>query len=63
MKYQYLTGIINLIATSEERSVRLGFYHQLGGAYTALFMAHAITSFEFTFYAEVSRFILDEIFE
>lgn len=63
MRYEYLTRIISLIATTEERGVRLNFYHQYEGAYTALFLAQVLTSAEFTFYAEVGRFIIDEVFE
>ena len=46
MKYEYLTRMINLIATteSEGRRVRLNFYHQYEGAYTVLFL----TDFSFT---------------
>ncbi len=64
MKYEFLTNIITLIATSNEtRGVRLNWYNQYEGAYTALFMAQAITTEEFTLYAEIGRFILSELFE
>lgn len=65
MKYEYLTRMINLIATteSEGRRVRLNFYHQYEGAYTVLFLTEAITADEFRFYSELGRFIVAELFE
>lgn len=65
MKYEYLTRMINLIATteSEGRRVRLNFYHQYEGAYTVLFLTEAITTEEFQLYAEIGRFIVAELFE
>lgn len=65
MKYEYLTRMINLIATteSEGRRVRLNFYHQYEGAYTVLFLTDTITEDEFHFYSELGRTIVAELFE
>ena len=63
MKYQFLTNLINLMATSEEYGVRRNFYHQFNGAYTALFLTQVLTTDEFLFYGELSRIILDELYE
>lgn len=65
MKYEYLTRMINLIATTESagRRVRLNFYHQYEGAYTVLFLSDAITEDEFHFYSELGRTIIAELFE
>lgn len=63
MKYHFLTNLIKLMATSEERGVRLNFYHQYEGAYTVLFLTEAITTEEFQLYAEIGRFIVAELFE
>lgn len=63
MKYQFLTNLINLMATSEERGVRLNFHSQYEGAYTALFLAQVLTTDEFHFYSELGRIIVGEIFE
>lgn len=64
MKYEYLTRIISLIATSDvTRGARLNWYNQYEGAYTALFLTEAITTEEFQLYAEIGRFIVAELFE
>ena len=63
MTYNYLTNLINYIATEENLDARLNFYYQYDGAYTALFLAHAISTAEFHLYAEIARYILNEIFE
>lgn len=63
MTYEYLTNLIKFIATEENLDARINFYYQYDGAYTALFFAHAITSAEFCLYAEMGKFIFNEIFE
>jgi hypothetical protein len=64
MKYEYLTRIISLIATSDvTRGARLNWYNQYEGAYTALFLAQDLTTEEFLLYAEIGRFIVAELFE